>query len=141
MVRQNIGHDLPTSFTTNTLRQTSGQWIGWPLIILLDTTMRSHQIALCIAPLLPSLWVLHSLLSSDLGSAIGGRNDTTVSPSPISTAATSVGAQLLLFMALGIFGYVGTNRLIPSIKYYMLKRGISGKDLGKKGTPSENEDM
>ncbi|EED94061.1 udp-n-acetylglucosamin-dolichyl-phosphate : n-acetylglucosamin-phosphate transferase, partial [Thalassiosira pseudonana CCMP1335] len=48
---------------------------------------------------------------------------------------------LLLFMALGILGYVGTNRLIPSIKYYMLKRGISGKDLGKKGTPSENEDI
>ncbi|KAL7538141.1 hypothetical protein ACHAXR_008313 [Thalassiosira sp. AJA248-18] len=83
--------------------------------------------ALAVLPLLPPAWVVFQIVSNETGA-----NDETTS---------SVGAQLLGFWALGMLGYIGTYRLIPSIKFYMLKRGICGKDLGKKGTKSENDDV
>jgi UDP-N-acetylglucosamine--dolichyl-phosphate N-acetylglucosaminephosphotransferase len=52
-----------------------------------------------------------------------------------------VGTELGVFLALGLLGHVVTHRLIPNIQHYMLKRGISGKDLGKKGTKNENVDV
>jgi hypothetical protein len=85
------------------------------------------QITLCVIPILPSLWVLAKLLFNDVNSTSG--------------AATSTAAQLLLFSGLGVLGYLLTNRLVPSIKYYMIKRGICGKDLGKKGSQSEDVDV
>lgn len=89
-------------------------------------------------PLLPSLFILYKLLSRN-PDRLRGFDDTTNEDA--NAPKSSVGAQLLLFLALGILGHVGTNRLIPSIKDYMLKRGICGKDLGKKGTKSENDDV
>ena len=59
----------------------------------------------------------------------------------VLASSSSLGAQLLLFLALGVLGHVATHRLIPSIKFYMSKRGICGKDLGKKGTERENDDV
>lgn len=102
-------------------------------------------IVLSVIPLLPPLYILFQLIlctddfvdrktdSDDSGSA----NDAATTTTTIS----SVGAQLLLFLALGILGHVGTHRLIPNIKYYMLKRRICGKDFGKKGTDHENDDV
>ena len=81
---------------------------------------------LSILPLLPPFYILYHILSHD---------------KIIESSTDSVGAQLLLFLALGILGHLVTHRLIPSIKYYMLKRGICGKDLGKKGTNTEDDDM
>ncbi|EJK47933.1 hypothetical protein THAOC_33316 [Thalassiosira oceanica] len=52
-----------------------------------------------------------------------------------------VGMQLLLFAALGAVGHAVTNRLIPNIRGYMVRRGVSGKDLGKKGTALEGADV
>ena len=89
--------------------------------------MVSMRMLVCI-PLAPSAWVMYKIISNDM--------DTDG-----NAPSSSVGAQLLLFYALGVLGYLGTYRLVPNIKYYMLKRGICGKDLGKKGTERENEDM
>ena len=52
-----------------------------------------------------------------------------------------VASQLLAYLIVAMLGYMVTNRLVPSIKQYTLRKGISGKDLGKKGTPTEDEDM
>jgi UDP-N-acetylglucosamine--dolichyl-phosphate N-acetylglucosaminephosphotransferase len=100
--------------------------------------------AVAILPLLPSLWIICRLVSKDLIDRIKDSNvsqNDTVVIAKTTTASSRVGAQLLLFIALGIMGHIGTNRLIPKIQYYMLKRGISGKDLGKKGTKTENDDI
>ena len=88
---------------------------------------------LSIVPLLPPIYILYQILSNDFN-RIARTTDS-------DSSSSSVGAQLLLFLALGIIGHVGTYKLIPNIKYYMLKRGICGKDLGKKGTKSEDDDM
>ena len=87
---------------------------------------------LSIVPLLPPIYILYQILSNDFN---------RIARTTDSDSSSSVGAQLLLFLALGILGHVGTYKLIPNIKYYMLKRGICGKDLGKKGTKSEDDDM
>jgi UDP-N-acetylglucosamine--dolichyl-phosphate N-acetylglucosaminephosphotransferase len=42
---------------------------------------------------------------------------------------------LLAYLIVALLGYWTTNRLIPGIKLYTLRKGICGKDLGKKGTP------
>ena len=97
---------------------------------------------LTIIPLIPPLYILVQLVYSDL---IGSKTDAgrTNDAQTITTTTTtsSVGAELGLFLALGILGHVVTHRLIPHIKHYMLKRSISGKDLGKKGTKKEHVDM
>ncbi|KAL7452118.1 hypothetical protein ACHAWC_003856 [Mediolabrus comicus] len=109
--------------------------------------------AAVILPLLPSLWIICRLVAKDFerikdsskyndeNDSNNNNNDGIAIATTTTVAASSVGAQLLLFMALGMLGHIGTNRLIPSIQYYMLKRGISGKDLGKKGTTNENNDI
>jgi len=50
------------------------------------------------------------------------------------SAIPSVSSQLLAYVAMGIFGFILTDRLIPNIKEYTLRKGICGKDLGKRGT-------
>ena len=99
--------------------------------------MKAPLLTLVALPLLPSLWIICRLISKDLEII----QDSNISDDNSTPTTSTVGAQLLLFIALGIMGHIGTNKLIPSIKYYMLKRGISGKDLGKKGTPKENDDI
>ena len=120
-----------------TYRTTSHFALRQSLSFLMALSLR----ALSIVPLLPPLWILCQLLSNDIGRIRGVGNTITKEGAAANATKSSVGAQLLVFLALGILGHVGTHRLIPSIKYYMLKRGICGKDLGKKGTKSENDDM
>lgn len=64
------------------------------------------------------------------------KNDKLLSlpPPPVSS-------QLLAYVIVSIFGYLATDRLIPIIKKYTLRKGISGKDLGKRGTDLENKDV
>lgn len=96
--------------------------------------------ALSVLPLFPPLWILFQILSRDLERIIGA-DGILATEETTASASASVGAQLLMFLALGIVGHAGTYRLIPRIKHYMLKAGISGKDLGKKGTKTENDDI
>ena len=58
-----------------------------------------------------------------------------------SDAAPPVASQLLAYLLVAFLGYVVTYRLVPSIKQYTLRKGISGKDLGKKGTSIADKDM
>ena len=95
--------------------------------------MLVSPLILSIIPLLPPIYILYQILSNDFN-RIARTTDS-------DSSSSSAGAQLVLFLALGILGHVGTYKLIPNIKYYMLKRGICGKDLGKKGTKSEDDDM
>jgi len=95
---------------------------------------------LSILPLLPPLCILYKLLSENVETR-GVFDDAAREVGAAMETKSSVGAQLLLFLALGILGHVGTDRLIPNIQRYMLKRGICGKDLGKKGTKNEHDDV
>lgn len=52
-----------------------------------------------------------------------------------------VPSQLLAYVIVSIFGYWATDRLIPIIKSYTLRKGISGKDLGKRGTELADKDV
>lgn len=42
---------------------------------------------------------------------------------------------------ISIIGYVATTKLIPVFAEYTIKRGLCGKDLGKKGTAMESKDV
>jgi len=53
----------------------------------------------------------------------------------------SLGPQLLAFVIVATFGYRATNYLVPIIKSYTLRKGISGKDMGKRGTSLEDKDV
>eukprot|EP00978_Attheya_sp_CCMP212_P047911 scaffold447983_cov67-Attheya_sp.AAC.1 len=52
-----------------------------------------------------------------------------------------VESQLLAYVLVAMLGYVGTRKLVPKIKVYTLRRGISGKDLGKRGTSLADKDV
>jgi UDP-N-acetylglucosamine--dolichyl-phosphate N-acetylglucosaminephosphotransferase len=45
------------------------------------------------------------------------------------------------YVSLAIVGYVFTDRLVPHIKSYTLRKGIAGKDLGKRGTSIADKDV
>ena len=113
-------------------------------------TLPSILRVLAILPLLPPLHKLYQLVANEdiLGSIIAKLNNDKsigvgvgVDGSIVVDEENPVGLQLLLFLILGILGHFGTHRLIPGIRYYMLKRGICGKDLGKKGTDREDVDV
>ena len=61
-------------------------------------------------------------------------NEIDMNPPPVSS-------QLLAYVLVSIFGYWATDRLIPIIKSYTLRKGISGKDLGKRGTVLADKDV
>lgn len=49
--------------------------------------------------------------------------------------------DIMFYMVMAIAGYFMCDKLIPVVKIYLLKKGISGKDLGKKGTSVEDKDI
>jgi UDP-N-acetylglucosamine--dolichyl-phosphate N-acetylglucosaminephosphotransferase len=53
--------------------------------------------------------------------------------SPEPHVVWSVELQLLAYVSLAVIGFMTTSRLVPVIKTYTLRKGLSGKDLGKKG--------
>ena len=44
-------------------------------------------------------------------------------------------------IAIAVSAFVMTTSLVPVVSEYTLKRGLCGKDLGKKGTMSESKDI
>jgi hypothetical protein len=79
------------------------------------------------------LHVVHRWMTHDkIGGSIA--NSVDDDPPPVSS-------QLLAYVIVALLGYAVTNRLVPNIKQYTLRKGISGKDLGKKGTPGEDKDV
>jgi len=49
--------------------------------------------------------------------------------------------DLGFYVIMGVLGFIVTDWLIPQIKIFLLKKGISGKDLGKKGTSIQDKDV
>lgn len=49
--------------------------------------------------------------------------------------------QISSSLAISVFGFVMTVSIIPVFASYTLKRGLCGKDLGKKGTERESRDV
>jgi len=52
-----------------------------------------------------------------------------------------MGSRLLVYVLVSILGYLSTDRLIPKIKVYTLRKGIHGKDLGKRGTAIADDNI
>jgi UDP-N-acetylglucosamine--dolichyl-phosphate N-acetylglucosaminephosphotransferase len=48
---------------------------------------------------------------------------------------------ILWSSVISVLGFLLTNELIPIFAQYTLKRGLCGKDLGKRGTPNESKDI
>jgi hypothetical protein len=78
-------------------------------------SVQNHIFA--ILPLIPSIYVF-TLLSDEM-------SQLTILKSVLISAV----------------GYLLTIKLIPIVGEYTKKCGMSGKDLGKKGTPDENTDI
>ena len=98
------------------------------------------NLQLAFLPLLLPLYLLLRLLGNPLvilqgWIALENIQDSSDSQPP------PVGSQLLAYMIVGVSGYVATNALIPNIQQYTLRKGISGKDLGKRGTPMAEKDV
>ena len=55
--------------------------------------------------------------------------------------APPVGSQLLAYVIVAFFGYLATSSLVPKIKVYTLRKGICGKDLGKRGSSIADKDV
>lgn len=79
--------------------------------------MGNSDYILAAVPLLPALWALLQLQNYSMIKTVLGT------------------------LAISVIGYFSTNALIPVIAEYTLRRGLSGKDLGKKGTPLEDRDI
>uniref|UniRef100_A0A7S2EE03 UDP-N-acetylglucosamine--dolichyl-phosphate N-acetylglucosaminephosphotransferase n=1 Tax=Ditylum brightwellii TaxID=49249 RepID=A0A7S2EE03_9STRA len=109
-----------------------------------------------ILPLIPPACLLINLIDGPIQIAVinGWKNmfggDTDDGNSTVGDAGESensrrdvptVEAQLFAYVCVAILGYVATNNLIPKIKTYTLKKGISGKDIGKRGTSIEDKDI
>jgi hypothetical protein len=96
-------------------------------------------------PLIPPGIFLYLLLEDPLSILSKGQRRTSEDDrwyrSNASKKAPPVGAQLYAYLFVSFMGYYATSKLIPHIKQYTLKKGISGKDLGKKGTSTEDKDM
>jgi hypothetical protein len=105
--------------------------------------LKDRQLA--ILPLIPPGALLYLLLEDPL--SVLSKDQRRSSPddrwyrSNASKKAPPVGAQLYAYLLVSLMGYYATSKLIPHIKQYTLKKGISGKDLGKKGTATEDKDM
>lgn len=50
-------------------------------------------------------------------------------------------SKIMMSIVVAGFGFVCTDKLVPVIGQLTLKRGMSGKDLGKKGTQLETKDI
>ena len=50
-------------------------------------------------------------------------------------------SQLLAYLIMAALGYAATTRLVPNIQQYTLRKGIAGKDLGKRGTATADKPM
>jgi hypothetical protein len=57
------------------------------------------------------------------------------------TVTTAASSSILAYLMMGFIGYVATVRLVPHIKQYTLRKGIFGKDLGKRGTATADVPM
>jgi poly-beta-hydroxyalkanoate depolymerase len=58
-----------------------------------------------------------------------------------SDRTVAVSVQLLAYMVMAGAAYLATVQLVPNIQQYTLRKGICGKDLGKRGTAVADKPM
>jgi hypothetical protein len=79
------------------------------------------------------VWVERYLFRSDI--------TTTAAERSLNDRRDAVSSQLLAYMIMAFAGYLATARLVPHIQQYTLRKGIAGKDLGKRGTATADQPM
>ena len=50
-------------------------------------------------------------------------------------------SNLTVAAIIAVFGFFSTNALLPALEGYLFRRGLKGKDLGRKGRPDEDEEI
>ena len=106
-----------------------------------NTTMtkRANNI-LALAPLVPGFYLALSLLDNPFSTVL--RWITNLSKQrEVAPEIPPISSQLLAYILIGVAGYWMTNKLVPNIKQYTLRKGICGKDLGKRGTSIADKDV
>jgi UDP-N-acetylglucosamine--dolichyl-phosphate N-acetylglucosaminephosphotransferase len=102
-------------------------------------TRMNHQALFAAVPLVAPGYLLVKQIDNPFSIVVGWihfllferhQNDSTQRDIP------PVESQLLAYLTMGILGFIVTNHLVPHIKTYTLRKGICGKDLGKRGTPT-----
>lgn len=83
--------------------------------------MARSDYVLSVLPLVPSLLALHHLW----------RHCSDSQVATLYTVAQSC--------CIGVLGYLLTDRLVPVVGAYTLRKGLCGLDMGKKGTAGEND--
>ena len=113
---------------------------------------KARDAVLSILPFLPAGFLLVDLLDdpvpivrSWLTYGLSG-DWVGISPEHSSIAgeevvAPPVGSQLLAYVIVAFLGYLATSSLVPKIKVYTLRKGICGKDLGKRGSSIADKDV
>jgi hypothetical protein len=91
-----------------------------------------QNLILAILPLLPSVYIFSLLHQSPTSQTEEDENHHH---------RTHLQLTLLKSVLISFVGFFLTVQLIPVVGEYTKKCGMSGKDLGKKGTPDENKDI
>ena len=100
-------------------------------------TMVSRDVLLAAVPLSLPLWLCFRLL----------RNPVSIVRGVIEQSKGNAGdhhnidEQLIAYMFMAVLGYFATTKLVPQIKQYTLRKGICGKDLGKRGTATATAEV
>jgi len=89
---------------------------------------------LAVVPLLPVVYLSICLLDNPL--TILAKSIEHSQPEILP-----VGSQLVAYATMAVLGFVATQRLVPHIQQYTLRKGISGRDLGKRGTAAADKEM
>lgn len=100
-----------------------------------------NDFRLALLPLLAPLIVLLQLMDNPLETVQRWIRHWFNNDGQVESKVPSIGSQLLAYVIMATLGYFLTSRMVPTIKVYMLKRGICGKDLGKRGTSIADKDM
>jgi hypothetical protein len=99
---------------------------------------------LAVCPLIPPVVLLIPLLQNPIpmiGRWLKLYSGQTATGNEVTLDLDGVGSQLLAYVTVALLGFIATDKLVPHIKKYTLRKGITGKDLGKRGTPTANTEM
>lgn len=89
------------------------------------------ELLLALVPLAPSVILAAGLLKNFPAAIHAAWN--APSGTALSTMASALEFRLLGCAALAYVGYALTDASVPLIKAYTIRKGICGRDLGKRG--------
>lgn len=102
---------------------------------------------LFVLPLLPPGYILYQIIASPQHLVEHSKEPSFLSFSywlssdALIPLGDTIRSQLFAYLIVATLGFAATEKLIPHIKEYTLRKGISGKDLGKKWTPQEDREI